>query len=57
MSNERFTAWLSTEERDRIRQLAAEHECSENFIVRMAVRALVLGVPVPSYLKTEKAHQ
>lgn len=57
MSSVRFTAWLSDEEREKLRELAREHNMSENMVVRFAVRAVVLGVPVPSYLQTEKAQQ
>lgn len=54
MSNMRFTAWLSDEERDRLREVAHEHNCSENMIVRIALRSLLLGQPIPSYLQAEK---
>ena len=52
MSEQRFTAWLSVEERTKLRALASEHGCSENFIVRMALRSLLFGHKVPSYMQT-----
>jgi hypothetical protein len=53
MSSARFTAWLSFEERERVRELAREHSCSENFIVRMALRSMLYGTKVPQYLQQE----
>lgn len=51
MSGVRFTAWLSRDERNTLRRLAREHECSENFILRMALRPLLHGKPTPEYLQ------
>lgn len=51
MSSDRFTAWLSADERDALRKLASEQQCSENLIVRMALRALLFGKPIPEYLQ------
>jgi hypothetical protein len=56
MSNVRFTAWLSFDERERVRALAREHACSENFIVRMALRSMLYGTTVPQYLQQEGNH-
>lgn len=54
MSNVRFTAWLSTEERDKLHEVANAHGTSDNFILRIAVRSLLLDMPVPSFLQAEK---
>lgn len=48
---ERFTSWLATDERSRLRTLAASLNVSENFIVRLAVRHVVLGAPIPGYVQ------
>jgi len=53
MSSVRFTAWLSFEEREKVRALAREHSCSENFIVRMALRSMLYGTNIPQYLQQE----
>lgn len=50
----RFTTWLDSDERAALQKLAREHERSENFIVRMALRALLFNTPVPAYLKKEE---
>lgn len=57
MSGERFTSWLSAEERTALRALARELNCSENFIVRMALRAALFNATVPDYIKTIAAEQ
>jgi hypothetical protein len=45
----RFTAYLPGE-RELLHQLAEQEGCSENYLVRIAVRAL-LGLPVPSWAR------
>lgn len=50
----RFTAWLSRTERDLLAKYAAEHECSENFVMRLAVRQF-FGLPNPAHEKPETA--
>ena len=52
MSGERFTAWLSADERASLRALAAKLNVSENFIVRMALRATLFGKPIPEYISS-----
>lgn len=43
---ERFTAWLSVAERNKLRTAAAEHGTSENYVLRMILRAhFGMGVP------------
>lgn len=54
MSGFRFTAWFSREELDALEARAAEAGTSKNFIVRMAVRCVLLDKPVPTYLQREK---
>lgn len=55
MSNsERFTAWLSHAERQKLRSMAQEYGTSENYVVRMALRSL-FGMPVPTYAATNTA--
>lgn len=49
----RFTAYLSQEERAALAREAKAHSCSENFIVRLAVRNLLFRTPIPSYLQHE----
>lgn len=39
MSGIRFTTWLSESERDAIHQRATEQNTSDNYIIRMAIRA------------------
>lgn len=51
MAGDRFTCWMGEDEREALRVLAREHGCSENFIVRIALRALLFGKPVPGYLQ------
>lgn len=51
MSGVRFTAWLDRDERKALRRIANEHGTSENFIVRVALRAFLFGQKVPSYLQ------
>lgn len=36
---ERFTMWLSKRERERLDELAAENNCSRNYLLRVAWRA------------------
>lgn len=55
MSGMRFTTWLSGEERDALRALAARLGCSENFIVRIALRSLLFGNEVPDYMQSAAA--
>jgi hypothetical protein len=55
MSGVRFTTWLSLDERGALRKLAKQQECSENIIVRHAIRAVLFGSPIPSYLQKENA--
>jgi hypothetical protein len=43
--NTRFTAWLSTQERDALKAKAKRLGTSENFILRLALRHF-LGLPV-----------
>lgn len=43
MSGVRFTAWFSEEERERIANVADQLHCSDNFVVRSAVR-VALGL-------------
>lgn len=57
MSGIRFTAWLSQDERSALRKLAKRQECSENIIVRHAVRAVLFGTPIPTYLQKEAQHE
>lgn len=47
----RFTAYLSKEERQALQRAAADNSCSENYIVRMAVRHLLFASPIPTYLQ------
>lgn len=47
--SERFTAWLSDSERDRLRAAAKDNNTSENYIVRIAIRHL-FGLPIPAIL-------
>jgi len=47
----RFTAYLSKEEREALQRAALVHACSENYIVRMAVRHLLFDSPIPTYLQ------
>lgn len=54
MSGFRFTAWFSREELDMIEERAREAGTSKNFIVRMAVRSVLLDKPMPSYLRREE---
>lgn len=55
---ERFTAYLEHDERASLRELAKLHGRSENYVLRMALRALLFNNPVPTYLQTrEKAEQ
>ena len=50
---ERFTAWLSTAERQAIRSRAREFGTSENYVVRMAIRqALDVGAPTRAATNT-----
>jgi hypothetical protein len=51
MSGTRFTTWLGEDERAALRALAHEHHVSENFVMRMAVRALLFGDPIPTWLQ------
>lgn len=51
MSGIRFTTWLDESEREALRKLAHKQRCSENFVVRIAMRALLFNEPIPSYLK------
>ena len=51
MAGERFTAWLSEGERGALRRLARRHGCSENYLVRVALRAMLFGASVPPYLQ------
>lgn len=51
MSGMRFTSWLSEDERAALRALASELGCSENFIVRMALRSLLFGTDIPDYMR------
>lgn len=53
MGGVRFTAWLTRDERTALRKLAREHECSENFLVRHALRSLLFGKPIPEYLRKD----
>lgn len=53
MPGERFTSWLSEEERAALRALASELNCSENILVRYALRSLLFGAAVPGYVKRE----
>lgn len=45
-ASSRFTAYLGDQERERVRQLARREDCSENYVIRLAVRVMV-GLPVP----------
>jgi hypothetical protein len=47
--NGRFSAYLPAE-RALLHELAAEEGCSENYLVRIGVRAL-LGLPVPTWAR------
>lgn len=53
MAGMRFTSWLSEDERAALRKLAAECECSENLIVRIALRGLLFDKPIPSWVAHE----
>lgn len=48
----RFTAHFSPEERELLRQRAADEATSENYFVRLGLR-LVLGLPVPRRVTAE----
>jgi hypothetical protein len=50
MSGERFTSWLSEDEREALRETARLADCSENMIVRMALRGVLFGKPIPKWL-------
>lgn len=51
MPGERFTAYLSEEERAALRALASAEECSDNFVLRIALRALLFDKPIPTWLR------
>lgn len=58
MNGERFTAYLSTGERAGLRELAGELGSSENYVVKVALRALLQatgreGFPVPRWALVE----
>jgi len=55
VSGTRFTAWLSDEERELLRELAHEQGSSENYIMRTALRRL-LGLAVPAWAR-ESEHE
>lgn len=61
MRGERFTAWLEHDERAALGELARLHDRSANWIVRMALRALLFDDPIPTQLQStpdrEKAPQ
>ncbi len=62
MSGARFTAWFSEDERAAIRGLAVHNRCSENFVIRTALRAMVFREPVPTSFRsnasnTNNAHE
>jgi hypothetical protein len=49
--NARFTAWLSEEELELVRELAGEQASSANYVVRMAVRYF-FGLSVAPWART-----
>lgn len=50
----RFTAHFSPAERAALRELASEEGSSENYLVRIGLRA-VLGLPVPRWARERLA--
>ena len=49
MPGERFTAWIGEDERELLRRVAADEGCSENFVMRSALRALLFGTETKSF--------
>lgn len=48
--SERFTSYLSEKERAKLRAVADELDCSENFVLRTALRSALFGQPLPTWL-------
>lgn len=53
-TDQRFTAWLSVAERNKLRSMAAEYGTSENYVLRMALRR-AFGMPTPTYAESNTA--
>lgn len=52
MPGTRFTSWLGEEERRGLADVARAARVSDNFVLRLALRALLFGEPLPSWLQT-----
>ena len=56
MAGTRFTAWFAEGERHSLHGLARRQGCSENYLVRVALRAFLYGEAPPQYLLDDLAH-
>ena len=51
-ASSRFTAWLSDDEREKVKTRARQLGTSENHVVRLCIRA-ALGMQIPDYFLTQ----